>query len=144
VQNIFINGEKNYSVPSFTVLVQNLSSTIVKLEGENFNFKTLNGLYLSSSNNSMSSLELNLYTHIKSISSKFPAIYAFPIDEYILKEINVIPIQNYDITKKYDVEFRLPNNLKSGNYDIIYINSAGYSKASSSKRFTYFKVIDFL
>ena len=96
--------------------------------GDMFQYKTLNGLYLSSSNVSMSSIELNLFTGIKSISAKYPKISAFPVNNFELIDNNII-------------QFILPVNLESGNYDIIYINGAGYFKASDSKKFTYFTII---
>ncbi len=94
--------------------------------GENFNFSTLNGLYLSTNNPQMSSIVLDVFSNIKSISSKFVPIEAFPVETY-----------DY---KYGEVSFYLPNNLLVGNYDIIYINNAGYFKASNSLTFTYFTV----
>lgn len=76
----------------------------------------------------MSSQELNLYTGIKSISAKYPKISAFPVN-------------NFDVIGENTIQFNLPNNLKEGNYDIIYMNAAGYYKASDDERFTFFKVI---
>ena len=94
--------------------------------GENFNFSTLNGLYLSTNNPQMTSILLDVFSNIKSISSKFVPIEAFPVETYDYK---------YD-----EVSFYLPSNLLVGNYDIIYINNAGYFKASNSLTFTYFTV----
>ena len=93
-----------------------------------FNYKTLNGLYLSSSNTLMSSVDLDLYSNVKSISGRYPPVSVFPIYEY-------------EVIENYILEFKLPQNLLEGNYDILYFNDAGYYKASSSKRFTYFEVI---
>lgn len=114
--------------PAFTIKTENLSSTVVTVFGDMFHYKTLNGLYLSSSNLSMSSQELDLYTDIKSISAKYPKISAFPVN-------------NFEVIGENTIQFVLPTNLKAGNYDIIYMNAAGYFKASNSKRFTYFSVI---
>jgi hypothetical protein len=119
---------KDYSKPSFTVLSKNLSSINLKIYGDMFNYKTLNGLYLSSSNMLMSSIKLDLYSNVKSISARYPSVSAFPI-------------YNYDVIENYILEFKLPQNLLEGNYDILYFNDAGYYKASNSKRFTYFEVI---
>lgn len=115
-------------VPLFTIRTSNLSSTIVTIRGDMLQYKTLNGLYLSSTNTAMSSVELNLYTGIKSISAKYPKISAFPVN-------------NFDLIGDNIIQFTLPANLKSGNYDIIYMNGAGYYKASDSNKFTYFTVI---
>jgi hypothetical protein len=93
-----------------------------------FHYRTLNGLYLSSSNISMSSVELNLYTDIKSISAKYPKISAFPVN-------------NFEVIGENRIQFILPTNLESGNYDVIYMNGAGYFKASDSSKFTYFSII---
>jgi hypothetical protein len=119
---------KDYSKPSFTVLSENLSSINLKIYGDMFNYKTLNGLYLSSSNMLMSSIKLDLYSNVKSISARYPSVSAFPI-------------YDYDVIENYILEFKLPQNLLEGNYDILYFNDAGYYKASNSKRFTYFEVI---
>lgn len=96
--------------------------------GDMFQYRTLNGLYLSSSNLAMSSLELDLYTEIKSISAKYPKISAFPVN-------------SFEVIGENTIQFTLPSNLKVGNYDIIYINGAGYFTASNSKKFTYFSII---
>ncbi len=114
--------------PSFTVKTVNLSSTVVTIYGDMFQYRTLNGLYLSSSNVTMSSQELNLYTGIKSISAKYPKISAFPVN-------------NFDLIDENTIQFIIPNDLKEGNYDIIYMNAAGYYKASNDERFTFFRVI---
>ena len=121
-----LENNKDYSKPIFTVLIKNLSSTFIKMFGENFNYSTLNGLYLSTNNPQMSSIVLDIFSNIKSISSKFVPIEAFPVETYEYK---------YG-----EVSFYLPNNLLAGNYDIIYINNAGYFKASNSLTFTYFTV----
>jgi hypothetical protein len=120
---------KDYSKPSFTVLSKNLSSINLKIYGDMFNYKTLNGLYLSSSNMLMSSIKLDLYSNVKSISARYPSVSAFPI-------------YDYDVIENYILEFKLPQNLLEGNYDILYFNDAGYYKASNSKKFTYFEVIN--
>jgi hypothetical protein len=120
---------KDFSKPSFRIAKRNLSSTIVTIYGDMFNYKTLNGLYLSSNNPEVSSYDLNLYTKIKSISGRYPSV-------------SVFPILNYDIIDGGTIlQFRLPENLLIGNYDILYFNDAGYYKASNTKRFTYFQVV---
>lgn len=121
------NDNKDYSKPVFSVLKENLSSTTVTIYGDMFQYTTLNGLYLSSSNPSMSSITLDLYSNVKSISGRYPPISVFPIEKY-------------DIVENYILKFNLPHNLLAGNYDIIYFNDAGYFKASNAKRFTYFTV----
>lgn len=121
-----LEKNKDYSKPIFMVSIKNLSSTFIKIFGENFNFSTLNGLYLSTNNAEMSSIVLNIFTNIKSISSKFAPIQVFPVESY----------EYYDGV----VSFYLPYNLLIGNYDIVYVNNAGYSKASNSSTFTYFTV----
>ena len=120
---------KDYSKPSFNAFINSLSSVKIKIYGDMFNYKTLNGLYLSSSNTEIPNLTtLNIFSNVESISSRYP-------------EITVFPVENYNIKENYILEFYLPNNLLIGNYDIIYINEAGYFKASDSKRFTYFKIL---
>jgi len=96
-----------------------------------FQYTSLNGLYLSSSNASMNQMELNLYTEIKSISARYPSVSGFPVYEYDVLDDGTL------------LQFRLPENLLVGNYDILYFNGAGYTKASkNTKRFTYFSVIN--
>ena len=122
---------KDFSKASFTIKTQNLSSTNVTINGDMFQFTTLNGLYLSSNNPSMSSIELDLYTEIKSISARYPTVYGFPVYEYDVLDNGML------------LKFKLPENLLTGNYDILYFNGAGYVKASkNTKIFTYFSVIN--
>ncbi len=122
------NNNKDYSKSTFNVYLSNLASTLVTIYGDMFQYTTLNGLYLSSSNTSIPSLTtLNLYSNIKSISGRYPAITVFPVKEY-------------NVVENYILQFELPSDLPVGNYDIIYFNDAGYFKASSTKRFTYFTV----
>ena len=122
------NNNKDYSKSTFNVYLSNLPSTMVTIYGDMFQYKTLNGLYLSSSNASMPFLTtLDLYSNVKSISGRYPAITVFPVEEY-------------NVVENYILQFKLPANLSVGNYDIIYFNDAGYFKASSTKRFTYFTV----
>lgn len=115
--------------PSFRVTIQNLSGTNVTIKGDMFQYTSLNGLYLSSNNPSMTSIELNLYTEIKSISARYPAVYGFPVYNYNVLDDGTL------------LQFSLPKNLLAGNYDILYFNGAGYAKASNTKRFTFFQVV---
>jgi len=79
----------------------------------------------------MSSIELDLYTEIKSISARYPTVYGFPVYEYDVLDNGML------------LKFKLPENLLTGNYDILYFNGAGYVKASkNTKIFTYFSVIN--
>lgn len=126
------SSEKDWSKPTFTVLIRNLSSVLITIYGDMFQYKTLNGLYLSSSNTYIDSLTtLDLYSNVKSISAKYPPITVFPVEEY-------------DVVQNYILQFKLPTNMMAGNYDIIYLNDAGYYKSSSSKKFTYFSVVSSL
>ena len=120
---------KDYSKPTFTLNTQNLSSAIVTIHGDMFQYVTLNGLYLSSSNTTIPTSSLNLYSHIKSISARYPAVNVFPVQEYDVLEGGTV------------LQFRMPQNLPKGNYDILYFNGAGYEKASKNKKFTYFSVL---
>jgi len=126
------NSVKDYSKPSYTIQTRNLSATTVTIYGDMFQFKTLNGLYLSSSNLSMPSTAFDLYSNVKSISARYPTVYGFPVLEYdVLDAGNIL-------------QFKLPENLLVGNYDILYFNGAGYYKASQTSRFTYFTIISAL
>ena len=146
------NTVKDYSKPSFTIQTKNLSSTRVTIYGDMFKFKTLNGLYLSSSNVGMSSIKLDLYSNVKSISARYPAIDVLSVYNYSLINnenindfdipINLFPVYTYELFDSGKaIQFKLPEDLLIGNYDIIYFNGAGYYKASSSTRFTYFTVV---
>jgi len=118
--------EKDWTKPSFTILTGSVSSFLVTIYGDMFNFKTLNGLYLSSSNTFIENLtSLDLYSNVKSISAKYPPITVFPVEEY-------------DVIENYILQFKITSDMMDGNYDIVYFNDAGYFKASSTKRFTYF------
>ena len=119
---------KDYSKPSFKVDTRNLSSTLVTIYGDMFQYVTLNGLYLSSSNTTIPTSSLNLYSHIKSISGRYPTVDVFPVYVYDVLDSGTI------------LQFKMPDNLPSGNYDILYFNGAGYKKASDIKRFTYFTI----
>jgi hypothetical protein len=126
--NCISESNKDFSKPTFKVLIDNSNSTLVTIYGDMFQYKTLNGLYLSSSNTNIPSLTtLDLYSNVKSISAKYPPITVFPVEEY-------------EIVENYILQFNLPANLLLGNYDIIYFNDAGYFKASNTKRFTFFTV----
>lgn len=119
---------KDYSKPTFKLDTQNLSSAIVTIYGDMFQYVTLNGLYLSSSNTTIPTSSLNLYSHIKSISGRYPAVDVFPVYEYDVLNGGTI------------LQFKMPDNLPKGNYDILYFNGAGYKKASDIKKFTYFSI----
>jgi hypothetical protein len=119
---------KDYSKPTFKLDTQNLSSAIVTIHGDMFQYVTLNGLYLSSSNTTIPTSSLNLYSHIKSISGRYPAVDVFPVYEYDVLNGGTV------------LQFKMPDNLPKGNYDILYFNGAGYKKASDIKRFTYFTI----
>jgi hypothetical protein len=128
MENCGCNGEyeKDWSKPTFTVFMDTVSSVLVTIYGDMFQFKTLNGLYLSSSNTLIESLTtLDLYSNVKSISAKYPPVTVFPVEEY-------------DVIQNYILQFKMTGEMLNGNYDILYFNDAGYFKASSTKKFTYF------
>ena len=76
----------------------------------------------------MPSTAYDHYSNVKSISAKYPPVNAFPVYEYEVIDAGKI------------LQFKLPENLLVGNYDILYFNGAGYYKASQTSRFTYFSV----
>jgi hypothetical protein len=98
---------KDYSKPTFKLDTQNLSSAIVTIHGDMFQYVTLNGLYLSSSNTTIPTSSLNLYSHIKSISGRYPAVDVFPVYEYDVLNGGTV------------LQFKMPDNLPKGNYDIL-------------------------
>jgi hypothetical protein len=122
-------NDKDYSKPTLTFFKTNLSAVSISMYGDMFNYKTLNGLYLSSNNtNNYGLTTLDLYSNVKSISARYP-------------EVIVLPIEKYEVIQNYYLIFNLPNNLLEGNYDILYFNDAGYYKASNSRKFTFFTIL---
>jgi hypothetical protein len=113
---------------TFSVLAINLTSVKLSLYGEWFNYKTGNGLYLSGNN--LNTHYVDLYSGIKNLSANNVPFSG-------------IPIENFEITNNYVLEFTLPNFLIKGKYDIIYCNPAGYYKASNNKKFNYINVVGF-
>lgn len=115
------------SGPTFVIPVSTYGKTIF-LRGNMFNFKTANGLYLSSNNFDGTQKYYDLYKNTKSVSANNMPFSAYPVDNYTVFTNN---------TLKFTLSaFKQPQKL-----DIIYANPAGYSLASNSKRFTYIEII---
>lgn len=98
-----------------------LPVTTCHLYGSMLNFYKGSGLYLSSSNAFFNQSFLDFYSSTRSTSAFYPAFSGMPIEEYIVLE---------DGTK---IEFKLPQYLSTGYYDVIFCNEAGYVKLSDKK-----------
>jgi hypothetical protein len=105
---------------------QYLTSTIIEIKGDNFNYVTGNGLYLSG--NRFNTEHVDLYSTEKNLSA---ANLPF----------SGIPIEDFNIIDKNNATFSLPGVLQLGLYDVIFCNPAGYKKASLNKKYNYIQVL---
>lgn len=115
---------------AFTVLT-GVSGNRIYLQGDMYNFHTDNGLYLSSNVPSADTRLYDLYSSIKSVSAANPPFSAFPV-------------YNYIVTTNNTLNFELPAFSVPQRIDIIFANEAGYTLASSGKRFSYVNVVSAL
>jgi hypothetical protein len=118
------------SGPTFTIPVST-SGKIIFLYGNMFNYKTLNGLYLSSNNFDGTQGYYNLYSNTRSVSAANPPFSAYPVYDYTVSTNNTL-------------HFTLSAFKTVQKLDIIYANPAGYNFASKGKRFTYIQIISSL
>ena len=95
--------------------------TTCHLYGNMLNFYKGDGLFLSSSDAFFNQNFFDFYSDTRSTSAFYPPFSGTPVEEYTVLE---------DGTK---IEFKLPNNLSVGFYDVIFCNEAGYSKLSEKK-----------
>jgi len=114
--------------PTLTI-TQGSSAAIFTFQGDMFNYKTGNGLYLSANVTNPILSSYNFYSNIKSISAKFPAFKGYPITSYEVLNNNIL-------------RFRMPSvYLGNCKIDFVFANDAGYALASQSSRFTYVQMI---
>ena len=114
--------------PTITI-TQGSSAAVFTFQGDMFDYKTENGLYLSANVNSPLLSSFNFYSNTKSISAKFPAFTGYPI-------------QNYEVLNNNVLRFRMPSiYLVPCKIDFIFANDAGYALASQSSRFSYVQVV---
>ena len=90
------------------------------LFGDMFNYFIGGGLYLSGNNNYNTDF-VNFYSTAKNLSSYYPPFSGTPVD--------------YTLINPNRLEFKLPEDIVKGDYDIIFCNQAGYFKASNDERF---------
>lgn len=113
--------------PTLT-LSPGLTSVRLRFQGNNFFYK-VQGCYLSANTDNAMISAFDFYSGIRSISAKFAAFSAIPIDNYNVIGNNILTIT-------------MPKTTLSGcNVDFIFTNPAGYAKASSSNRFTYIRIL---
>lgn len=113
--------------PSFRVKT-NTAGKIFVLQGDMFNFRTDNGLFLSSSCFNGTENYYDLYAQTRSVSAQNPPFSAYPVHNYRVYTNNVLSFQLS--------AFSVPQKI-----DVIYANDAGYRLASSSKRFSYIQIV---
>ncbi len=107
--------ENTISIP-----LSNIKYATIVLWGDMFNYFIGDGLYLSGNNNYNISY-LDFYSNVKNLSSYYPPFSGTPV--------------KYSLITPSKIEFKLPENLIKGDYDIIFCNQAGYYKASKDERF---------
>lgn len=112
--------------PTFTVKTS-VSGKIITLQGNMFNYKTNVGLFLSSNKFDGTEQYYNLYSGVKSVSANNLPFSAYPISDYTVWTNNTL-------------QFTLPAYYHPQHLDIIFANDAGYTLASSSKRFSYIEI----
>lgn len=118
------------TTPSFTVLI-GTSGKAIFMDGDMFNFRTDNGLFLSSNVPTADTKEYNLYSSTMSVSAANPPFSAFPV-------------HNFSVNTNNTLTFNLPAFYEPRKLDIIFANDAGYTLASSGKRFTYISIVSAL
>lgn len=101
-----------------TVRPNYLNKTKITIYGEWFNYITGYGVYLSANKPELNTEVVDLYSEDPKLVVKNPYFYG-------------IPVNNYHVVDNNTLEFNLPEELISANYDIIICNPAGYTKASS-------------
>lgn len=116
--------------PSFTVLV-GTSGKKLALQGNMFNYRTDNGLFLSSNILTADTKEYDMYSNTASVSAANPPFSAFPVYDFTVDTNN-------------NLNFTLPAFYEPRRLDIIFANDAGYTLASSGKRFTYISIVSAL
>lgn len=114
----------------FTVLTGS-SGKIVVVDGNMFNYRTDNGLYLSSDVPTADTRLYDLYSNTRSVSAANPPFSAFPVHDFTVGTNNIL-------------EFALPAFYEPRKLDIIFANDAGYALASSDKTFSYISIVSAL
>jgi len=117
-------------IPSYTVAV-GTSGKVIVMQGDMFKYRTENGLYLSSNVPTADTARFDFYSNVKSVSAANPPFSAFPVHNFRVGTTNIL-------------EFVLPAFYEPRKLDIIYANDAGYTLASSTKRFSYIDVVSAL
>lgn len=115
------------NIPSFKVKV-NTPGKVFFMQGDMFNFRTDNGLFLSSNKFNGTENYYDIYALTKSVSSQNPPFSAYPVYNYRVYTNNVL---SFELSA-----FNEPQKL-----DIIYANDAGYRLASNSKRFSFIQIV---
>ena len=111
-----------------TVRPSNLSNTKITIYGEWFKYITGYGIYLSANKPELNTQLVDLYTENYKLYSKNPFFHGIPVTKYKIIDNNIL-------------EFYLPEDLISANYDIIICNPAGYVKATTQLSLNVLKVV---
>lgn len=111
-----------------TVRPNFLNKTKITVQGEWFNFITGYGIYLSANKPELNTEIVDLYSEDSKLIVFNPPF-------------NGIPILNYSILNNNVLEFFLPEDLISADYDIIICNPAGYTKATTKIALNVLKIV---
>lgn len=114
----------------FTVLT-GTSGKIVVVDGNMFNYRTDNGLFLSSNVPTADAKLYDLYSGTRSVSAANPPFSAFPVNNFTVGTNNIL-------------QFALPAFYEPRKLDIIFANDAGYALASSDRTFSYISIVSAL
>ena len=119
----------SFNNTSLVVKQSNLSLFKIILKGYFYTYKEGNGLYLSGNDPGFNTEEINFYTNIRLVSSANPPISARSVEKFTVENDETIT-------------FKLPANLPTGLYDIIYCNPAGYTKINFNSKYKSLSVIE--
>lgn len=113
------------------IIAQNLlGRATITLYGDMFQYYTDKGLYLSGNSLAFSGNYYDFYSKVRSVSANFKSFIGLPVE--------------YSLINENEIQFILPIDLPLGDYDVIFCNPAGYSKASSSRNFDKITITEFI
>jgi hypothetical protein len=118
-------------VEKVIIIAQNLlGRATVTLYGDMFQYYTDRGLYLSGNSPSFSGNNYDFYSKIRSLSANFKPFTGRPIE--------------YSVINENEIQFKLPDDIPLGDYDVIFCNPAGYAKASNTRNFDKITITEFI
>lgn len=114
----------------FLVARENLKNAYITILGDMLGYYIEDGLYITGlSGNSLQYNErlLDFFSTTKSISAYYPAFSGTPV--------------KYEVSDNKQIRCKLPEDLVDGDYDFIFCNPAGYTKASKLKTFEKLSIV---